>query len=108
MKRYVGQNRISRGEEKTTDPKLEGGQDVKQPNIVRAPNQKEAECDDYARQVSYDEGMFTVIAIGNHTSDGTDEERCEHTDDEQAADSESGLGEYRNERSGSDKVEPIP
>ena len=52
--------------------------------------------------------MFTVIAVGNHTSDGTDEEWCEHTDDKKAADSESGLGEYRNERSGSDKIEPIP
>ena len=87
---------------------MESGQDVKQPDIVRGPNQKEAECDDDTRQVSYDKGIFTVVAVGNHTSDGTDEEWGEHTDDEQAADSESGLGEYRNERSGSDKIEPIP
>ena len=95
-------------EEKTTDPKLESGQDVKQPNIVCAPNQKEAECDDDTRQVSYDEGMFAVIAVGNHTSDGTDEEWCEHTDDEEAADSEPGLGEYCNKRGGGNKVEPVP
>ena len=87
---------------------MEGGQDVKQPDIVRGPNQKEAECDYDARQVRYDEGILAVIAVGYHAGDGADEEWCEHTDDEEAADSKSGLGEYCDKRSGSDKVEPIP
>ena len=96
------------GKKKPPIPSWRGGQDVKQPNIVRTPNQKEAECDDDTRQVSYDEGIFAVIAVGNHASDGTDEEWGEHTDDEKAADSESGLGQYCDERSGCDKIEPIP
>lgn len=52
--------------------------------------------------------MFAVIAVSDHTSDGTDEEWGEHTDDEEAADSEPGLGQYCDERGGSDKIEPIP
>ena len=52
--------------------------------------------------------FFAVIAVGDHPSDGTDEEWGEHTDDKEATDSESGLGEYCDERGGSDKIEPIP
>ena len=76
--------------------------------MVGTPDKKETECRYSTREVGYDEDMFAVITVGDHASDGTDEEWGEHAHDEEAPDSEPGLGEYCDERSGSDKIEPIP
>ena len=75
--------------------------------MLRFSNPKETQNDEGPKDVRQDEDVLTVITVRHHPGDGADQKRSQHTDQEEAAHRKSRLGEFYNQSSRGDQVEPV-